>query len=60
MSINCHNCRRPLSLPETESIEADPRILEVVSYFGQAACSACCATAARHNAELANYIKPSA
>ncbi|WP_427183638.1 hypothetical protein ACL598_17670 [Bordetella bronchialis] len=43
MPTHCHNCRRPLSLSELASINADPRVAEVARYFGQAACNACCA-----------------
>lgn len=60
MPINCHNCRRPLSLAELAEIEADPRVAEVVRYFGQAACNACCGKAARHNKKVASYMQPSA
>lgn len=60
MPINCHNCRRPLSLAELAEIEADPRVAEVVRYFGQATCNACCGKAARHNKKVASYMQPSA
>jgi len=42
MPTTCHNCRHPLSLRELAAIESEPRVAEVVRYFGQAACDACC------------------
>lgn len=52
MPTDCHNCRKPLSFADIAEIEADPRVAEVVRYFGQAACKACCGNAAKHNAVL--------
>lgn len=60
MPTLCHNCRRPLSLSELASIEAEPRVAEVVRYFGQAACNLCCGKAASHGAKVASYMQPSA
>lgn len=46
---NCHNCLNPLTADEISDIEADKRMADVVRYFGQAACNACCGKANRHN-----------
>lgn len=59
MPTHCHNCRRPLSLAELAHTQADPRVAEVVRYFGQAACNACCGKAAAHGAKVASYMQPS-
>lgn len=48
----CHNCRHLLSASEIAEIESDPRVLEVVRYFGSASCNSCCDRAARHNVQL--------
>ncbi|SSW66632.1 hypothetical protein AVE30378_02171 [Achromobacter veterisilvae] len=52
MPTDCHNCRKPLSFADIAEIEADPRVAEVVRYFGQAACNACRGKAAKHNTRL--------
>lgn len=48
MPTNCHNCRKPLSFADVAEIEANPKVAEVVRYFGQAACTACCNKASNH------------
>lgn len=58
MPTHCHNCRRPLSVTELASIKANPRVAQVVRYFGQAACDACCGKAAVHGAKVSKHKQP--